>query len=136
MVEHELLPNAGDDEQPNPADRHDGRTIRAVEQPMQVLDINGFPIKEEVEGGICTVISSTEYRVDLTKRRQPCTCPDSQHRQAQCKHYRRAMLATGREPLSLELVADADIDSTFAENAPGPQAFAEDAPSELTERVI
>jgi hypothetical protein len=69
----------------------DDRTERAVTECMGVLHEGGdiYTVVGENAGG--------EYRVDTREGR--CTCPDHQHRGAECKHQRRCKFALGHEPV-------------------------------------
>ena len=78
----------------------DDRTRRALTEYMTVL---------ETGGGVYEVVGENENSYTVDVRAGVCTCPDSQHRNARCKHQRRVAFATGRNPLPAG-VEDVDDD--------------------------
>jgi len=80
------------------------------------------------EGGeIFTVVGENgngEYRVNAREGR--CTCPDHKHRDADCKHRRRARFALGREAVPAAALEAVDIDPNLGANAPGPAVATSD----------
>lgn len=105
------------------SDTLDARTVRALEEPMSVVETDGTPI-DDPERSIVMVASSSGacYTVDLREGR--CTCPDHQYRRVQCAHLRRARFATGRDPLPADAVAALDVDPQLGEHTAAELRFA------------
>jgi hypothetical protein len=95
------------------------RTRRALEEPLSVVTLDGMPVETSDETVVMVVSGSGEsYHVDAAVGR--CECPDHEHRDAECKHIRRARVALGVEPIDSQVLAAVDVDDTLAANAPGP----------------
>lgn len=97
------------------------RTRRALERVLTVTHVDGTPISDDENPTVVSVHSGNsgkERRVDVREGR--CTCPDHEHREAQCYHLRRARMALGTEPVDTATLAACDVHSRFAEHAPGP----------------
>lgn len=119
----------------------DPRTLRALTEYMTVLGNIG---RTRGAPDLYLVVSQSgeEYPVDL--RDGTCECPDSVHRQpgGDCKHVRRARIATGRVTLPASLVLATEIDPALGAHVDGPRVAATDgghmereATPEYTEHV-
>jgi len=106
----------------NELDGHESiapRTRRALSEPLSVVSLDGTPVESTDETIVMVVSHSGEtYHVDAEVGR--CECPDHEHRDARCKHIRRARVALGVEPVDSQVLAAVDIDATLGANAPGP----------------
>ena len=102
------------------------RTRKALEEPLSVVAFDGTPL-DDTNVSMVRVISHTggDYRVDVRDGR--CTCPDHEYREAECKHIRRARLATGRTPIESDTLAACDVDPNFGDHVGAdPQVVATD----------
>ena len=103
----------------------DDRTERALEEPLSVVTLDGTPVESTDETIVMVVSHSGEsYHVDAAVGR--CECPDHKHRDAECKHIRRARIELGQTTLDSRVLAAVDIDSQLGANTPGPQVATSD----------
>jgi len=103
----------------------DDRTRRALAESLSVLTPRGTPVTDANRTLVSVVSHSGEsYRVDVLKGR--CTCPDHEHREARCKHLRRAAIALGTRPVTPAELAGTDVDPNLGVNAPGPRVATTD----------
>lgn len=103
----------------------DDRTRRALAESLSVLTPRGTPVTDG-DRTLVSVVSHSgeEYRVDVREGR--CTCPDHEHRDADCKHRRRARFALGREAVPAAALEAVDVDPNLGANAPGPAVATSD----------
>ena len=101
------------------------RTRRALTQFMAVLSDVGRA-RDADDLYVVVSESGSEYMVDL--REGTCECPDSRHRDNECKHVRRARIATGARPVTADALLDVDPDPQLGAHvdADGPRAVATD----------
>ena len=101
------------------------RTRRALGESLSVLTPRGTPVVD-ADRTLVSVVSHSgeEYRVDVREGR--CTCPDHKHRDADCKHRRRARFALGREAVPAAALEAVDVDPNLGANAPGPAVATSD----------
>ena len=103
----------------------DPRTRHALQESLSVLTPRGTPVTDPDRTLVDVVShSGNAYRVDL--REGKCSCPDHEHRDADCKHRRRARFALGREPIPQKTLVAVDVDENLGSNAPGPAITAAD----------
>lgn len=96
------------------------RTRRALEEPLSVVSLDGTPVDSREETIVMVVSGSGEsYHVDVAGDGR-CECPDHKHRNAECKHIRRARAALGIAPIDSRTLGAVDVDEQLAANAPGP----------------
>jgi len=103
------------------------RTRRALERVLTVTDTDGTPISDDETPTVVSVHSGNsgkEHRVDVREGR--CTCPDHEHRGAECKHIRRARVALGRDTVDARTIREVDVDPQLGAFAPGPRVAASD----------
>lgn len=92
------------------ADGIDKRDRRALTECMTVLPQGGDIYEVTTESG-------KSYQVDTRGGR--CTCPDHEHRDAVCKHIRRAAFADGLRPIPPAIDRD-EVDDLLGEHCSGP----------------
>jgi hypothetical protein len=86
---------------------------------MSVLTTDFQPITDDSLTVVTvTTGSGSTYTVDVREGR--CTCPDHKHRNATCKHLRRARVSLAHDSVDSETLARLDIDAGLGANAPGP----------------
>lgn len=113
-----------------PTEESDGieiepRTERALSEPLSVVSLDGTPVESTDETIVMVVSHSGEsYHVDAEVGR--CECPDHKHRDAECKHIRRARIELGETTVDSRVLAGVDVDEQLGANAPGPQVATSD----------
>jgi len=103
----------------------DPRTRRALEEPLSVVALDGTPVESSDETVVLVVSGSGEsYHVDAGVGR--CECPDHQHRDAECKHIRRARIELGETTVDTHTLATVAVDTRLGATAPGPHVATSD----------
>lgn len=102
----------------------ESRTERALTEPLSVVTLDGTPV--EAGESVVQVVSHSgdSYHVDVA--RGVCECPDHRHREAECKHIRRARIALGETTISADVLAAVDVDRQLGVNSPGPRVLCSD----------
>jgi hypothetical protein len=91
------------------------RTRRALEECMSVLTTEFQPVTDDSQTVVTvTTGSGSTYHVDVREGR--CTCPDHKHRNATCKHLRRARFVLGRTAVPAAVFGSLDIADDFGAN--------------------
>lgn len=92
----------------------DARTVRAITQSLIVTPDIGRARDNAAEALVTSETGKT-YLVNVVLG--TCECPDHEHRDAECKHIRRARMAMGMSPIPVELVeALDDVDSEMGQH--------------------
>jgi hypothetical protein len=101
------------------------RTERALSEPLSVVSLDGTPVESTDETIVMVVSHSGEsYHVDAEVGR--CECPDHKHRDAECKHIRRARIELGETTVDSRVLAAVDVNEQLGANAPGPRVATSD----------
>lgn len=104
----------------------DERDVRALEQYLTVVSLDGTPL--EGDETVVQVVSQSgkSYHVDVDAG--ACECADSKYREPEggCKHVRRARVATGYVTIDARTLAEIDVDPQLGANAPGPRVATSD----------
>ena len=105
----------------------DRRTVRALTEPLTVLDHDETPV-DDADTTIVTVTSASGSTYDVDVVSGACSCPDARHREPEggCKHVRRARVALGRETVDADVPRDLHGDPQLAAFAPGPRVATSD----------
>ncbi len=105
----------------------DRRTVRALTEPLTVLDHDETPV-DDADTTIVTVTSASGSTYDVDVRAGACSCPDARHREPEggCKHVRRARVALGRDVVDADTIRALDVDEQLGAFAPGPRVAVSD----------
>ncbi|ERJ05088.1 zinc finger SWIM domain-containing protein [Halorhabdus tiamatea SARL4B] len=108
------------------ADEMEDRTKRALSQCMTVLPDHGRADGVDHWATVTTGSGST-YLVDM--QTGGCECADKKYNlgpETDCKHLRRAKIATGRRSVSSDELANVDVDPLLGEHSDGPVIMTSD----------
>jgi hypothetical protein len=105
----------------------DRRTVRALTEPLTVLDHDETPV-DDADTTIVTVTSASGSTYDVDVRAGACSCADARHREPEggCKHVRRARVALGRDVVDADTIRALDVDEQLGAFAPGPRVAVSD----------